>query len=236
MVQAYGLGGLSNVQPSATFVVGAPTFQGVLGQSVYDKTVTPPQEYVYNGQTWVASGSGASGSFSSLIVNPGPTSLTGTTSVVGTTSINTSGSATTTIGGGLSTGVVNIGNTSGGTAITGPLSVTGNITLPTAGTGIVYNPPTAGGASPQTANGRVVQVTFTGVSIAATAEQSFVINNSSLGLSSIVEVTMRGATDGAALSIAGVSVSPTAITTTITNGTGATTSTANIVLTATILN
>lgn len=74
-----------------------------------------------NGQNiWVQNGGSGAGIFTSLVVTPGPISLTGTTT------INTSGSAVTTIGTG-GTGAVNIGNATGNTAVTGNLSATGDI-------------------------------------------------------------------------------------------------------------
>lgn len=187
--------------------------------------------------------SGGSSSFSSLTVTPGPVSLTGTTN------INTSGAAVTSIGTG-GTGAVNIGNATGNTAVTGSLSATGGITGSTgvtatngnlnasgAGSGLLLNVTTASGASPQTANGRVFSVTFSGVSIAAGATQSFVINNSSVeAIGTHIVYSMVGATAGAALSIVSVTnVAGTSSTIVVTNGTGATTTTANITFTGFIL-
>jgi hypothetical protein len=96
----------------------------------------------------------------------------------------------------------------------------------------------AAGASPQTANGRSGQVTFSGVSIAAGATQSFVINNTSVAaIGTVIMYTMVGATTGAALTIQSVTnVAGTSSTIVVTNGTGATTSTANITFTFIVLN
>src|SRR6267142_6723273 len=57
-MSAYGIGGLISVPPSSSFINGVPpsSFKGVLGQSVFDKSQTPPVEYVYNGQTWQTAG------------------------------------------------------------------------------------------------------------------------------------------------------------------------------------
>lgn len=94
------------------------------------------------------------------------------------------------------------------------------------------------GASPRTANGRSGQVTFSGVSIAAGATQSFVINNTSIGaVGTVILYSMVGATTGAALNIQSVTnVAGTSSTIVVENGTGATTSTANITFTYLILN
>jgi fibronectin-binding autotransporter adhesin len=124
--------------------------------------------------------------------------------------------------------------TSGGETITA-----GNLTLSGTGSGFVLTPTVvAAGASPQTANGRVVQVTFSGVSIAAGSTQSFVINNTSVSaIGTVVDVSWFGATNGSALSIASiVNVAGTSTTITMTNGTGATTSVANITFVVEVLN
>lgn len=95
----------------------------------------------------------------------------------------------------------------------------------------------AAAASPQVVNARSGQVTFSGVSIAAGATQSFVISNTSVpAASSAILYTMSGATSGSALSIQSVTnVANTSSTIVVTNGTGATTSIANITFTFLIL-
>jgi hypothetical protein len=120
----------------------------------------------------------------------------------------------------------------------GPATVTGNLTISGAGTGIVTTPTVvAAGASPQTANGRVVVVTFSGVSIAAGATQSFTITNSAItGSTTDVQYTMVGATSGSALSIQSVTNSAGSSVIVVTNGTGASTTTANITFTGIVLN
>lgn len=85
------------------------------------------------------------------------------------------------------------------------------------------------GASPRTANGINARATFSGVSIAAGATQSFVISDSYItGSSTNVRVSMFGATTGAALNIQSVTAAAGQVTIVVENGTGATTSTANI--------
>lgn len=107
-------------------------------------------------------------------------------------------------------------------------------------TGGINTSPTvvAAGASPQTANNRTGQVTFSGVSIAAGATQSFVINNTAIGaIGTVIAYSMVGATSGAALNIQSVTnVANTSSTIVVENGTGATTSTANITFTFILLN
>lgn len=55
---AYGIGGLIKVQDSAIEGFGAPptSFRGQLGQQYFDKSTTPPTEYIFNGQTWQSGG------------------------------------------------------------------------------------------------------------------------------------------------------------------------------------
>jgi len=83
--------------------------------------------------TWqLIESSGSAGVFASLVVTPGPISLTGTTT------INTSGAGVTTINTG-GTGALNLGNATGNTAVTGSLSTTTSLsatTTITAGTGM----------------------------------------------------------------------------------------------------
>lgn len=156
------------------------------------------------------------------------TTVSGTTTLSLPSAITTPGSltTTTTLTGG--TGVI---------ATTGNVTATaGNIVAAGTGNGIVVPPVVVGaGASPQTANGRAFSVTFSGVSIAAGATQSFVINNTAIN--TLALITMVGATTGAALNIASITNSSGAtITIVVENGTGATTSTANLTFTGLCLN
>jgi len=207
---------------------GSPSasLKGILGQSYFDTSTNPRTGYVWDGSTWLTDS--GSGSFSTLTVT-GQSTLANT-SIVGTTTINSSGSASTTIGTG-GTGSVSIGNATGNTAITG------NMTWASALQGPVLTGVTASGASPQTANARAFSVTFTGVSIAAAATQSFTIQNSLItAASTIVQYTMIGATTGAALNIQSVTNSSGQSVIVVENGTGATTTTANITFVGHVLN
>lgn len=212
------------------YALRAPTTQDIYnpGTRWQNNAVNPPVIYETTGAGIWYQVAGGSASLTALTV-VGPTSLTGTTT------INTTGAAATSIGTG-GTGVVNIGNTTGGTVVTGPQSVSG---LLTASSGINTAPVVvAAGASPQTANGRSGQVTFSGVSIAAGATQSFVIANTSIAaIGTVISYSMVGATTGAALNIQSVTnVAGTSSTIVVENGTGATTSTANITFTFIVLN
>ena len=93
------------------------------------------------------------------------------------------------------------------------------------------------GASPQTSNGRSFTAIFSGVSIAAGATQSFTIANSYItDARTRIAYSMIGATTGAALNIQSVTNSAGQSVVVVENGTGATTSTANITFTGIILN
>lgn len=207
MVQAYGIGGVFNVLPSALTGNGPPIANSfnTLGQEYFDKNTIPPTLYIFNGQTWVSPTlSGGTSTFAALTVTGAFSS--GSSAIVGNETVG------------------------------GNLTVTGLSTL----TGGINTAPivVAAAASPQTANGRSGQVTFSGVSIAAGATQSFVINNTSIAaIGTVISYSMVGATAGAALTIASVTnVAGTSSTITVTNGTGATTSTANITFTFIVLN
>lgn len=126
------------------------------------------------------------------------------------------------------------------TAGAGFIATTGNLTLSGAGSGIVTTPTVvAAGASPQIANGRVFSVTFSGVSIASGASQTFTITNSAItGASTVTSLTWSGATAGSALSIASITPSAGSLAIVMTNGTSATmvTDVANITFVGIVLN
>lgn len=131
------------------------------------------------------------------------------------------------------------GSVTAGTTITatsGAITASaGNLVAAGTGNGLVVPVSTASGATPQTANARAFQVTFSSVSIAAGATQSFVIDNNLTNSAALI--SMSGATSGAALSIQSITYSAaTSITIVVTNGTGATTTTADITFTGILLN
>lgn len=212
------------------YALRAPTTQDIYnpGTRWQNNAINPPVIYETTGAGIWYSVAGGGETLSSLTVI-GPTVLTG-----GTT-INTSGAANTTIGTG-GTGTTFLGNATGGTTVAGRMSVSGISTL----TGGINTAPVVvtAGASPLTANARSGQVTFSGVSIAAGATQSFVINNTSIAaIGTVILYSLVGATSGAALNIQSVTnVANTSSTIVVENGTGATTSTANITFTFLVLN
>lgn len=125
------------------------------------------------------------------------------------------------------------------TATLGAITTTnGNFVNTTSGTGRVVPVVTATGAAsgPVTANGRVVLVTFTGVSIAAGASLTLQIANSSISNSgTIVNFSWSGATVSSALSAQQAVTGTGTFSLIITNGTGATTSIANVIVFAEVL-
>lgn len=96
---------------------------------------------------------------------------------------------------------------------------------------------TATGNSPQIVNARSGRVVFQTVSIAAAADQTFVLTNSFILASTTnVMLNMSGATTGSALSIKSITNAAGSSTIVVTNGTGATTSTADITFDFVIIN
>ncbi len=226
------------------------TAAGATGQVLVGNTGTDP--------TWTGSPS-FSGSVTAAtgltVTSGGLTVSAGGESITGTTTINTTGTASTTIGNVSSTLTINAPstfslasgagtaiavNTSAGTGIPMTLTSSGATVddLQLSGGGIKTAPViVAAGASPQTANGRFIQVTFSGVSIAAGATQTFVISNSVVtGASTVIDLKWYGATTASALSIGSITPSAGSISIVMTNGTGATTSTANITFNVWVMN
>lgn len=126
------------------------------------------------------------------------------------------------------------------TATLGDVTATnGNFVSSTAGKGLSFNANTATGAaaSPVVLDSRAGQVVFSSVSIAAAADLTLTITNSAItGASTQVIYSMSGATTGAALCIKSVTNSAGSSAIVVTNGTGATTSTADITLTFIVVN
>lgn len=147
-----------------------------------------------------------------------------------TTTVAINGPQTNTLASGAAVGLTV--NTSAGTGR--PVSLTSSaVTVPDLASnvgGILVTPSVvAAGASPQVANNRHFDVTFSGVSIAAAADQTLTITNSTIsGAATSIMLTMSGATTGSALSIKSITPGAGTVAIVVTNGTGATTSTANI--------
>lgn len=200
--------------------------------------------------TFIAPGSIAS--TSTITAATGLTVTAGGAAITGTTGINITGAAVTTIGTG-GTGAVKVGNATGNTQVTGSVTTTttltatlgnitatnGNFVASTAGNGLVFPVATGSGASSGTvnSNGRQGSVTFTGPSIAGGAVLGLTMGNTSItGAATQILYTLVGATTGAALTIQSVVNSASTSVITIANGTGATTTTADITLNFLILN
>lgn len=135
------------------------------------------------------------------------------------------------------------GSFTAGTTITATLgaitATNGNFVGSASGTGVLFNSPTATGAaaSPLVLNGRTGAAIFTSVSIAAAADLTLTITNSAItGAATQVSYSLQGATTGSALQIKSVTNSAGSSAIVVTNGTGATTSTANIQLVFIVLN
>jgi len=126
------------------------------------------------------------------------------------------------------------------TATSGAITATnGNFVGTAAGTGILLNSNQNSGAaaSPVVVNGRSGRATFTSVSIAAAADLTLTITNSSITASTTeVLISMSGATTGSALSIKSKTASSGSLAIVVTNGTGATTTTADIQIDFLVLN
>ena len=152
-ITGYGLSeALPNIFPAPIIARRVPntsdrlqvgqTWVYVLGNSVYTLT-----SVVNNLANWTLLG-GAAGVLASLVVAPGPVSLTGVTT------INTAGAASTTIATG-GTGTLQLGNATGNTSVTGNLTATGTLTAG-AGLSAVAGGVTAAAGNLTATNGNVV--------------------------------------------------------------------------------
>lgn len=136
---AVGVGGILLVAPQAQKLNNAPpsTYKAsILGQSVFDMSTTPPTEYVWNGQTWVA-GAGTGGAATFASVTTTGAIVAGTTVTAGTGITSTTGNIVATAG------QVNAGTSmTAGTSITATLgnitATNGNFVKGTAGNKDVY--------------------------------------------------------------------------------------------------
>lgn len=154
---------------------------------------------------------------SSLVVNAPQTNTLASGAAVGIT-VNTSAGT----GRGISV-------TSSGVAVPDYASLAGGI--------LVTPTDTAAGASPRTASNRHFKVEFSGVSIAANADQTLTITNTVItGASTDIMISWRGTTTGSAVSLKSVVPGAGTVALTFTNGVGATTTTANIEVVGWVLN
>jgi hypothetical protein len=127
------------------------------------------------------------------------------------------------------------GSITAGTTVTATLgnvtATNGNFVGSTAGTGLLFNANSASGVAsgPVVLNSRAGRVTFTSVSIAAAADLTLTMTNSAITSSATqVICSMSGATTGSALSIKSKTAGSGTIAIVVTNGTGASTTTADI--------
>lgn len=155
-----------------------------------------------------------------------------------TTTIAINGPTTHTLASGAAVGITV--NTSGGTGR--GISVTSSgVTVPDYASlagGILVTPTdVAAGASPLVANNRHFKVTFSGVSIAANADQTLTITNSVItGANTDIMISWSGTTTGSAVSLKSVVPGAGTVALTFTNGVGATTTTSNITVVGWVMN
>jgi len=167
----------------------------------------------------------------------GVVSVSGTANQI--TSTNTAGAVTLS----LPAVITAPGSLTASTTLTATLgsiiATNGNFVAGTQGTGILLNSAQASGAaaSPVVVNGRSGRATFNSVSIAAGADLTLTITNSAITASTTeVMISMSGATTGSALSIKSKIASSGSLAIVVTNGTGATTTTADIQIDFLVLN
>lgn len=207
------------------------------------------------GQALVAA-TGADPAFGTLPVAGGGTGLTTLTAHALYVGNGTSAPTALSVG---ATGTLLAGSTGADPVFTGSPSVSGSLTAATtitatlgaitatngnfvgstAGTGLLFNANAASGAAPGpiVLNSRAGQVTFTGVSIAAAADLTLTITNSEItGAGTQVIYSMSGSTTGSAPSIKSVTNSAGSSAIVVTNGTGATTTTADITFNFIVVN
>jgi hypothetical protein len=256
MFQVYGIGqALIPVLPPPLPFQNPPTSNQTnyeIGQVVYTPPVNPTIFYIYaGGGSWeVLAASGGNiaqvlGTANQVTV----TTVAGVATISLPAAITTPGSLTTTTT--LASGTTLAAGTSmsAGTSITAGTTLTatlgaitatnGNFVGTAVGTGVLLNSAQASGAaaSPVVVNGRSGRATFTSVSIAAAADLTLTLTNSAITASTTeVMLSMSGATTGSALSIKSKTASAGSLAIVVTNGTGATTTTADIQIDFLVLN
>lgn len=139
--------------------------------------------------------------------------------------------------------VTNAGALTAATTITATLgditASNGNFVASASGTGLSLPVVTASGAASGTVNcnGRVGSVTFTSVSIAGNADLTLTLGNTSIaGSSTRLLYSMSGCTTGGAVSVKSVTTGANSCAWVVTNGTGLTTTTADITFDFIVLN
>lgn len=167
-----------------------------------------------------------------------PTTLTAPGTFTSTGALTALSTATFQSGATVSTGSLSV--TSGAITSSGSITSTaGNLITTGVTNGLLMNVVTGSGAASGTVtcNGRVGSVTFTGVSIAAAADLTLTMGNTTIsGASTRLNWTMSGSTTGSAPSVKSFTPSGSQAVWVVTNGTGATTTTANITFDFIVLN
>jgi hypothetical protein len=155
-----------------------------------------------------------------------------------TTTIAINGPTTHTLASGAAVGITV--NTSAGTG-RGINVTSSGVSVPDYASlsgGILVTPTdVAAGASPLVAANRHFKVVFSGVSIAANADQTLTITNSVItGANTDIMISWSGATTGSAVSLKSVVPGAGTVALTFTNGVGATTTTSNITVVGWVMN
>lgn len=252
VVPFYGGGQVPN--PANVIVLTAAPSSAATGVAVGTIAVNTTASSAYmavkntgiNGTvTWAAIG-GATTDVNTLTPDSGTTPVVptgGTISLKGTANQITSVGGTNQITFALASALTAPGSVTATTTITATLgditATNGNFVSSAAGKGVSFNVATGTGAASGTVNcnGRVGSVTFSSVSIAAAADLTLTMGNTSIaGSSTRLLFSMSGATTGAALSIKSVTTSANTCAWVVTNGTGATTTTADITFDFVVLN
>lgn len=227
-----------NADPANVIIVSAAPSTAAVENRIGTLAIVPSTGTVYccsnntglNGTvTWTALGGGASAvaTINSNAPVAGNYVLAGTANQIAVA--QTAGTTTFTLPA-VVTAPGSIAATTTLTATLGDITATnGNFVASTAGSGISVPAATVGpGASPQTSNARAGSVVFSGVSIAAAADQTFVINNTTItGATTRVLYTLSGAVTGSALSIKSITQAANSSTIVVTNGPAAVTTTQN---------
>lgn len=236
----------TNVPSNA--IVGQTTYTNTVSGAVYMLTSKSPVTWtILGGATAAIATINSQAPIAGNYVLAGTTNQITATNTAGTTTFSIpaaftapgSIASTTTITSG--TSLASTTSITAGTTITATLgniiATNGNFVASTAGTGLLLNPTTASGTTTATLNGRVGQVTVTTPSIAAGATFSFALTNSSVTANTTqILYGLVGGTSGAAVTIQSVTNSSGTSTIVFTNGTGATTNTASLILTFLVLN
>lgn len=190
-----------------------------------------------NATTTVTAGTGITSTTGNIVATAGQvnagTSMTAATDITATT-----GNIVATAG------QVNAGTSmTAGTTITATLgditATNGNFVGSTAGTGFMFNANANSGdaSGPVVLDSRAGQVTFTNVSIVAAADLTLTITNAEItGATTQVIYSMSGSTTGSAPSIKSITNSAGSSAIVVTNGTGATTTTADITFNFLVVN